>query len=437
MLITSFAIYIFSAHFQKEDFYSRLKNRANVTARLLIEVDEIDVGVLKKIDSGNPSKLPEEMVVVFDYNDSILYNSDKEKKIIVTNYLLKKIKLHRNIRFVQGEYEALGFLYTGKTDQYLVVAAATDEQYVQRMKDLRFILIVVFIFGLILFSVSGWFFSGRALRPISKVVEEVEGISISSLHLRVGEGNGTDEIAHLAKTFNNMLDRLEVAFKIQKDFISNASHELRTPLTSIYGQMEVLVMKERSSDEYKSAISSVLEDIKNMIDLSNKLLLLAQASSTRMYSDYKQLRIDDIIWQAIEDVQKFNEEYKITFSIDSNLDDPEKMIIKGDDSLVKVSITNLIDNGCKYSANHSVEIKLNNFEGWIVVSVTDHGIGITPNDLDHVFEPFSRGTNVEMISGHGIGLSLVNRIMKNHNGKIEIKSEPQTGTEVLLYFPVI
>lgn len=437
MLITSVAIYIFSAHFQKEDFYARLKSRANITVRLLIDVDEVDLDLLKKIDRDNPSKLPDEKIIIFDDKDSVLYSSDRAKDLKVTNYILNKVRLHNSIRFYRDNFEALGFLFDGKSNRFVVIAAAIDEQGFMRLKDLRFILTVVFIFSIILFVIAGWFYSGKALRPISKVVEEVEGISISSLHLRVGEGNGTDEIAHLAKTFNNMLERLEIAFITQKNFISNASHELRTPLTSIHGQLEVLLMKDRSSDEYKSVISSVIEDINKMTDLSNKLLLLAQASTARTDSGFKLLRIDEIIWQVLEEVQRYHRNYKIIFSINNDMNNPDQMMIHGDDSLVKAAIINVVENGCKYSKDHSVEIKLGNSEGWIIVSIIDHGIGISAQDLEHVFEPFSRGTNVEMISGHGIGLPLVNQIIKNHHGKIEIISEPQIGSEVLLYFPSI
>ncbi len=108
-------------------------------------------------------------------------------------------------------------------------------------------------------------FSGRALKPMSDVVGRVEEISISSLNLRVPEGNGADEIGRLARTFNNMLERLETSFSMQKNFIANASHELRTPLTSINGQLEVLMLKERSPEEYRTAVVSVMEDIKTLL----------------------------------------------------------------------------------------------------------------------------------------------------------------------------
>src|SRR5665811_396117 len=138
-----------------------------------------------------------------------------------------------------------------------------------------------------------------------------DSISITSLNLRVFEGNGKDEIGKLAKTFNNMLERLETSFSMQKNFIANASHELRTPLTSINGQLEVLMMKDRSADEYKIALGSVLEDIKSLIDLSNRLLLIARTSAEGPSFYSNKIRIDEILWQAKEEIKRFNTGYHI------------------------------------------------------------------------------------------------------------------------------
>jgi len=163
------------------------------------------------------------------------------------------------------------------------------------------------------------FYSGRALKPISDVVKKVEDITITSLNLRVFEGKGNDEIGKLARTFNKMLERLETSFSMQKNFIANASHELRTPLTSINGQLEVLMMKERSSEEYKSALTSVLDDIKSLIVLSNRLLLIARTSAEGPVNFNKKIRIDEILWQVQEEIQRFNSNYRINISIDNSI----------------------------------------------------------------------------------------------------------------------
>lgn len=258
------------------------------------------------------------------------------------------------------------------------------------------------------------------------------------MNLRVSEGNGTDEIAMLAKTFNKMLDRLEVAFQTQKDFISNASHELRTPLTAINGQLEVLLMKDRSSVDYKKVIESVLEDIKNIIDLSNRLLLLAQTSTVDAGIKSQSVRIDEIILQAADEVKRLNCNYNIHLSFAESFTDSEQMDVLGDESLLKTGFANIIENACKYSADHTVNISLEFNQGRIVINFTDSGIGISNDDLEQIFEPFHRGENAKSFTtGHGIGLSLVHRIIKNHNGTIQITSQLGLGTIVTIELPTV
>ena len=305
------------------------------------------------------------------------------------------------------------------------------------LEKLKIILTFVCLISLLLFFIAGWFYSGRALKPISDVVKKVEDISITSLNLRVFEGNGTDEIGRLAKTFNKMLEHLETSFAMQKNFIANASHELRTPLTSINGQLEVLMLKDRSAAEYKVALGSVLDDIKSLIDLSNRLLLIARTSAEGPVNFNNKIRIDEILWQAEEEIKRFHNEYHINISIDNSLTDSDQMIVVGDESLLKIAVSNIIDNACKYSSDHSVDIKLRHIEKFIEVVFDDRGIGISEEDMQKIFEPFYRGTNAHSISGSGIGLPLVNQIIKNHYGSVKLSSQIGKGTSVTVLLPTV
>lgn len=436
MLTASVAIYFFSAGFRRDDFYNRLENRANITAKLLIEVEEIDIELLKKIDADSPTNLPEEKIVILDYKNDTLYSSDIKKEIFIYSDLANRIRLYGKIKYKQGRYEVLGLQYAGRYDRFVVFAAAVDTDGLEKLRNLRFILLVVCLASFIILSIAGWFFAGKALEPISGVVKQVEDISITSLDLRVNEGNGTDELSRLARTFNKMLDRLEFSFRMQKDFISNASHELRTPLTSINGQLEVLLIKDRSTEEYKSVVTSVLEDIRNLTDLSNRLLLLAYTASEKQNLNHQLLRVDEILWQTKEELQKFHTEYIINISMDSTVSDSDQMIISGDEFLIKTAFSNLIDNACKYSENHTADVNLEFFENWLVISFADKGVGIPQEDIDNILEPFHRGSNVSLIPGHGIGLSLVVRIINSYNGLIDISSEIESGTTVTIKLPV-
>jgi len=436
MVIASLAIYFLSENFRREDFFSRLENKARNTAKLLLEVEEIDVELLKKIEKDNPVNLPDEKVIILNYERDTLYSSDEKGEIKITEDVLNRLWKFGKITYRQDPYDVVGLLYAESANRFVVIAAAIDVTGMLKLKNLRLILTAVCISSLLVFFVTGWFYSGRALKPISDVVKQVEEISITSLHLRLNEGNGTDELARLAKTFNKMLERIETSFMVQKEFIANASHELRTPLTSLNGQIEVLLMKDRSTEEYKKELVSILDDIKSLTDLANRLLLIARTASVNPADLASKVRIDDMLWQVQEEMKKFRSDYTVNIYLDESLTDCDKIIVNGDEYLLRTAISNLIDNACKYSSDKKADIFLNLSEDKICLTFSDKGIGIPPDEINKVFEPFYRGSNSKAIPGHGIGLALVNQIIKNHNGILKITSKPGEGTTVTVMLPV-
>lgn len=435
-VLASVLIYYMSAEYRVEDFFTRLHNNANNTANLLIEVDEVDSELLRRIERDNPVRLPDEKIIVYNYRDTVLFSTDEEHTIKVDAALLDQIRLNDEVRFEQGQYEALGFLFKGRYDRFVVIAAARDIYGFKRLKNLIFILLVVFVISIVVVSVSGWFYAGRALKPIARVVREVDEISIANLDVRVDEGNGQDEIAMLAKTFNGMLSRLETSFKAQKNFISNASHELRTPLTAITGQLEVTLLNPRSPEEYKNVINSVLEDIRNLNRLSNRLLVLAQTSAGDREKRMGLVRIDELIWQAKEEVRRRHADFKINIDLDEKLDDDARLTIKGDEQLIRTAFANIMENGCKYSGDKAMNIFIQECENNLTVRFQDNGMGIVAEDLANIFEPFYRGSNTSGVKGHGIGLSMVKGIIKLHHGTIQVTSQVDSGTTVIVQLPL-
>jgi signal transduction histidine kinase len=437
MIIASIAIYISSSKFRRQDFFSHLSEKAMGTANLLFNTDRADANRILSIESKRPVFLQNEKIIILNYKNDTVYNSDENSDIKIKNNIIERVRQGYDITYNQDPYDVLVTLYYTKYDRFVVVAAAIDTEGSLRLEKLKILLIIVCALSLFLFFVAGWFYSGRALKPISDVVRKVEDITITSLNLRVFEGNGNDEIGRLAKTFNKMLERLETSFSMQKNFIANASHELRTPLTSINGQLEVLMMKERSSEEYKVALASVLDDIKSLIVLSNRLLLIARTSAEGPVNFNKKIRIDEVLWQVQEEIQRFNSDYHVNISIDNSLTDSEQMIVVGDDNLLKVAVSNIIDNGCKYSPDNTVDINLMHKEGFIEIVFVDRGIGISETDTGKIFEPFYRGANTISIPGTGIGLPLVSQIIKNHNGTVKLSSKLGKGTAVTVLLPTV
>lgn len=435
-LVTSLAIYFFSADYREDDFYHRLENKGRITAKLLIEVDEVNEDVLKRIEKDNPINLSNEKIIIYNYQNRVLYTSDEESIIQIPDDLLDRVRLNGHVKFTQNEYEALGFLYTDRFDRFVVVVAATDIYGFGKLKNLRTILMIVFAINVVVISISGYFYVVNALKPIANVIREVDDISGTSLHRRLFEGDGRDEISRLAKTFNNMLGRIESAFTTQRNFIANASHELRNPHTAILGQIDVCLINPRTPAEYQDVLRSLREDITNLKTMSDRLLLLAQADLEEVERRFSVHRADQLLWESKAELVKLHPAYSILIELDAAIDDDSKLNVLADDQLLKSAFVNIMDNGCKYSPNQKVTVKLQNLHNRVVLEFVDRGIGIRKEDLPHIFEPFYRGQNVKGIKGSGIGLSLVSRIIKSHLGSIDIASKEDVGTTIIISLPV-
>ncbi len=430
-------IFILSANYRKQEFNERLKEKAINTAKLLIDVKEVDRDLMRIIDSTNYSSLEDAEVIVFDYfKRSKIYTSGKQPGLEITEELLAKARSNDEFVFRQGEREAIGLLYTNGLRRFVVFASATDKYGINKLNNLLIVLLIGLLVSIGFTIITGLVFSRQALKPISNVIRQVSTITASNLEQRVDEGNGSDEIALLAITFNEMLVRIERAFQIQRSFVSNASHELRTPLASVTSQIEVALMKDRDPEEYRRVLGSLLEDARSLTALANNLLEIARAEQDIRTMSLKPVRLDELLLQTSSEFEIVHPEYVIDILIHDNAEDEaHDLTIKGNENLLKLIFSNLIDNACKFSDGKPVKVDLEFNRDHILIKVADNGIGISNEDMPHIFEPFYRAQNVAHTRGHGIGLSLISKIVTLHDGSIRFDSEPGRGTTVFVKLP--
>src|SRR5690606_28261022 len=206
--------------------------------------------------------------------------------------------------------------------------------------------------------------------------EQAANISATNLDLRLTNNDNRDELSQLANTFNEMLDRLENSFDAQKNFVSNISHELRTPLAAIITELELSVTKERTVIAYKSAIRNALTDAKKLTRLSNSLLDLAKASYDRSEIAFKLIRIDEVLLDARQQVQKTNLDYKIDIHFENDFENDNQISINGNEYLLRMAFVNLFENGCKFSANKQSTVTIEFGNKRIMLRFVDQGIGI-------------------------------------------------------------
>lgn len=420
----SLSIYFFSANYQQQDFHRRLKNRAINVANVLLEVKEVNADLLKRLEQNNPASLPNQYVIIYDSGGRIVYQSDVVQPITVDSTFIKTVRQKKEVWIQEHQFEVVGFQLEEQEALYTVIAAASDVFGNDALTNLRNILIIIFMISVVLVSLLGWFYAGRVLSPINRIVREVSTITELNLTQRVDEGPNNDELSNLAKAFNGLLKRLQGVFHSQRFFIANASHELKTPITAMTGVIEVALMQERNSAYYQNLLHTTLYNLNRLNRLSSQLLLLAQTSSESPEKNFRVLRVDDILWDVKDAVLRAHPEYKIEVLFDLDMDH-RAFQLEGDVELLKIAIQNLMDNGCKYSPEHQVSIHLHSRQPGFMTATFENTGSIEREHRDKIFEPFFRGRN-RALEGFGIGLSLVYWIIKLHGGSIVLERSEGT-----------
>lgn len=430
MLLFTVSVYYLYDQFREQEFQQRLKEKALTTVRL-----REDVGEVPKKDLP---VMTNEQVTIYSNRGTILYNQGKQRpRFPVSAGFLNKVSriFPQYIRI--GDIEAVGVRYLKADGQSLIIVASANDRYgLTKLHRLREILFFGWLMSLFIVGIAGYLFATDALRPVAELITQVNAISATNIHERLRVGRQRDELADLARTFNNLLNRLEEAFVLQKSFVSHASHELRTPLTVMMGQIEVTRLQARTTGEYEQAFDGLLDEVKNMIQLVNGLLELARANSDLVVLNYQPVRIDELLWQAQSYIISAWPAYQVTIDFANLPDQEEELVIVGEASLLQTAFQNLMENGCKYSFNGRVSVQISFETGKLELTFSDHGPGIPEADLPHIFEPFYRSESTMTINGHGIGLALTQRIIELHRGQIRVESELGRGTVFRITLPI-
>jgi len=436
LAVFSFVVYQLFAEFREQEYYDRLKSKAVTTAQLLIKVDEIDRDLLKIIDKNTLTALVDEKVLVFDQQNKLFYSSLDDHVIHYGNDLLNRVRKEKYVETSDEENEVVGLLYELNGQNYVILASAYDKFGRSKMDNLRDILYSGLVIGILVTVLLGIFFAGNALGPVNQFISQISTITANNLRERLDERHGKDEIGQLAAAFNKMMYRLEQSFELQKSFVSHASHELRTPLAALKSEVEISLDEKLSVAQHRGILENIRKDINRLIALSNSLLQIVRPLKSSINSA-AEVRIDDVVFQAQDDLLLSKPTYRISVEYAKEPENEKHITVLGDEPLLKTVFTNLISNACKYSANHQALVVIDFNQTHTLVSVQDEGIGIPEEDLIAIFEPFYRSKNALTISGFGVGLSVCKRIVELHKGKIHVESQLQHGSTFLVELPHI
>ncbi|SFN00225.1 Signal transduction histidine kinase [Chitinophaga sp. YR627] len=447
VLLNTFAIlaYYFSAQSRKAEYLERLEYRARSIANVIIEDDRVKVDLLRKLDKTTFQDLYKETILVYNPSYDLVYSNVKDTAIRTPRRLLDYIKKNGEYSHERDNGELVGVYYTEGSVSLIVLVTSFDKYGFQNLQNLRQILIIEIVVAIILLLFIGYFFAGRMVQPIDKLVEQVQTINANNLQGMTVDAKGKDEIAQLGANFNTMLIRLSNAFDLQKSFVSNASHELRTPLASIISQLQVALSKEREKEIYVDVLNSVLEDAQHLSDLSNGLLQLAQSGLDERQFVFSEVRIDELMLDMGNLIKlkhapatpgaEPQKSPRIDISFLKVPEQDTELTCEGNESLLKVLFLNLLDNALKFSKDNTVSVTIDFNDNGIQIQVIDNGIGIPAGELAKVFEPFYRGSNSHQVRGHGLGLSICKRIALLHKGQIAATSILGEGTTFTVELP--
>lgn len=431
LMIFCVAIYFLSEIYREKEYKARLRQEALTAATIFFNNEEVSPDLLKLIARNRMMALNKEEIVLFNSKNQIIYKIGLENKQIYKS-IINDIRLNKEKFWHQDEVEKFGMVFRNKNEDYIIIASAVDKYGLSKQQNLALLLSCGSILVILISAVLGRFFARGLLNPMQQMIKKIDNITASNLNLRLYLKNEKDELGQLSVRFNEMLDRLQKAFTLQRSFVSHASHELRTPLTAITGQIQVSLLANDNEHELRLMAKSVLEDVNQLNKLTNNLLDLTSIDTEEINVKLSLLNVLEVLWQARAEVLKKYEDFHVIISIEESEDHiPE---IYANESLIYTAFINLIENGAKFSLDSIIQIKIGLIKDQVMIKFQNKTQPISEAELLNIFEPFTRGANSKNTKGHGVGLSLIKRIVQLHKGTLTTKILDEDIIEFSLNF---
>ncbi len=318
----------------------------------------------------------------------------------------------------------------GKHVGYIQLATITSGMNTAIKNILIFNLFALPIFILIILILST-FLAKKSYAPVNKIIALANKISASNLTERLSyDADTSDELGKLKETLNSLFNRLETEINQISHFTDDASHQLMTPLTAIRTELDYILKRERSNEDYINSLHILKEQTDRMITIVKTMLILAKESEVSADSS-KVFELSNLISQNIH---KYYKNENIQYEIENNL------YVRGKQEYFSLVIQNLINNAIKYSeGKKEIKVTAAKINNKIQLTVSDNGIGIPDPEKEKIFNRFYRGSNTEKskVEGYGLGLSLVYSVTKRMGGKIEIRDNEPKGTVFIITLPTL
>ena len=289
--------------------------------------------------------------------------------------------------------------------------------------------------GALLSIGGGWWLMRKALAPVTILTQKAEQIHDRNLHEQLVRSSNGDEIDRLTEVFNTMTSRLHDSFQRMREFTLHASHELKTPLTILHCEIESILAEESLTDGQSERLTRMLDEVQRLAKIVGGLTLLTRAKADQIALESEPFRLDEMVRDVFADTQILAKEADIQVQFTTC----ESIMICGDRHRLRQTLLNLIDNAVKYNVpNGAVTFSLARVQKNAELMISNTGPGISAAQLPRVFEPFFRAdaSHNRAVEGCGLGLSIAQWIISAHGGNIQIVSNPESLTRVIVQLPL-
>lgn len=396
------------------------------------------------------------VIAIFDPANQVLLSSLELPNIgasreHITQDLFSSSALQSLVAEVASRPSALGYVsadrggfrafarplpVNGQTFTVVVLQALHPQQ--EMMEDIRDTFLWAIPIALLLAGIGGYFLARKSLAPVAAMASQARRMGAENLRDRLEVANQRDELGQLALSFNQLLERLEKSFELQRRFVADASHELRTPVAILRGETEVTLSKpDRPPAEYRETLAILRDESQRLAHIVEDLFTLTRADAGQYPLTLRELYLDELASDVLRHARSLAIARNITLS---SCIEPD-LSLQADESLLRRMLLNLLDNAIKYTPSGGiVSLCCKKVDRQYVVSVTDNGPGIPAEIQPRIFERFFRADKTRSRSegdtgGAGLGLSIARWIAEAHHGRLELTRSDSSGSTFTAYLP--
>lgn len=429
-------VYILVSQHREEEFQQRQKEKIITTLKLLTEIKDINEELLQSMDIVTIHNLYDEKLLIFDKDKQLIYSSIDDTPIPYSAEILRSLNADNPwVERKDGLYDVVGVYVEHKGRVFFGISKAYDFSGYKKLKYQRYVLIFTFLGITAIIGVVSYFLAKRITHSIEEVARQINQFDFKDNPLPIVIDQKNDEISLLAQRFNELMTKLSEAFSFQKHAIHHISHELKTPLAILVSNFE-RIEQETDREKIMELIAVQKEGTRNLSEIITSLLEIAKVESGNELPK-SSVRIDEMIFDLADELHRLHADFLFSVEYAQSTEDDDLLTLQVNPPLIRVALMNLMLNCIRYSDNNTASIVLTPLPSGLNISFITTGATITENEQQFLFRHFFRGANSRNKPGFGLGLVLIDRIIRLHKGSISYSNNGTTVNTFTIALPLI